>query len=87
MKRPTIENLINIIVVIFIHNLILNKKPKDGFGTFVIPDRASKEIRLTTNFIYNNINNTLIHLYNKRPGDYGGLNRVGFKRKTKQVKA
>ena len=79
-----IEKLINMRVVNFFHNLILNKKPGDIYSTIVLPNRASKDYSLRTNCKINNIFSSFINSYNKMPGEFRKLNRKGFKIKSKK---
>ena len=84
IKWLSLEDLIKVRVLNFIHNVILNKNPESVFNNLIIPNRLSKDIRYTANFKIKNIYSDFIKLYNRVPGEYRNLNKKGFKNKLKR---
>ena len=83
-KWHTLEDLIKVRVLNFIHNIILNKCPENVFNSLVIPSRKSKDIRYVADFKFKNIYTDFIKLYNRIPGECRNLNKKGFKLKIKK---
>ena len=80
-KWHSIEELIKVRVLNFLHGIILNKSPENVYRNLVIPNRQSKDIRYTADFKFKNIYTDFIKLYNRIPGEYRNMNKKGFKLK------
>ena len=84
LKWPQFPKLRQLHEMGFIHNILMTKKPHKIYRNFVVPDRASKEVRYSCNYKCKNIFYSLTLTYNKLPGRFRSLNKRGFKIKSKE---